>query len=141
MIGGLLIGFPGVLLAEGGCVLSGEAEFSSYVSQLSDGINKKTEYLSSQGDADTPEYAFKRGAIGVRAADLFLTVQFDRSGTVTDFDVQRSSDQPVDEVLAYMLDECLVPYEEVLGALAVHIEKHVKFQISEEEMRKIKLEP
>jgi hypothetical protein len=138
MIGGLLIGFPDLLLAEDRCILTSEAEFSSYVNRLADSISKKVEYRYGQGDQDTPEDAFVRGAIGVRAVDLFMTVQFDRSGSVTDFDVQRLSARPVDEVLVHLLDECLNPYEEDLGALASHIDKQVRIQIAEEEERKAK---
>ena len=94
MIGGLLIGFPGPLLAEDRCILTGEAELSSYVDRLADGIGKKVEYNYGQGDRETPESAFVRGAIGVRATDLFMTVQFNRGGRVTDFDVQRLSARP-----------------------------------------------
>ncbi len=139
MIGGLLIGFPGLLLAEDRCILTSEAEFSSYVNRLADGVSRKVEYLYGQGDRDTPENAFVRGAIGVRAVDLFMTVQFDRSGSVTDFDVQRLSARPVDEVLVHLLDECLNSYEEDLGALAGHINKQVKAQLAEEEERKAKM--
>jgi hypothetical protein len=139
MIGGLLIGFPGLLLAEDRCILTSEAEFPSYVNRLADGITKKVEYIYGQGDRDTPENAFVRGAIGVRAVDLFLTVQFDRSGSVKDFDVQRLSARPVDEVLVHLLDECLNPYEEEFGALASHIDQQVKAQIVEEEERKAKM--
>ena len=139
MIGGLLIGFPGPLLAEDRCILTSEAELSSYVNRLADGISKNVEYLYGQGDRKTPESAFVRGAIGARAVDLFITVQFDRSGSVMDFDVQRLSAQPVDEVLVHLLDECLNPYEEDLGALASHIDKQVKAQIAEEEERKAKM--
>ena len=141
MVGGLLIGFPGLLLAEDRCILTSEVEFFSYVNRLADGIGKKAEYLYGQGDLETPEAAFVRGAIGVRAVDLFMTVQFDRSGSVTDFDVQRLSDRPVDEVLVHMLDECLNPYEEDFGPLASHIDKQVKVQLAQEEERKAKMEP
>ena len=139
MIGGLLLGLPGPLLAQESCVLAGDAELSSYVSWLADGIGKKTEINYGQGDRETPESAFVRGAIGVRAVDLFVTVQFDRSGKVTDFDVQRLSARPVDEVLVHLLDGCLEPYAEDLGSLAGHIAKQVGAQIAAEEERKEQL--
>ena len=139
LIGGLVIGFPDLLLAEDRCILTGEAELSSYVERLADGISKEAEYNYGQGDRETPENAFVRGAIGVRATDLFVTIQFNRGGRVTDFDVHRLSARPVDEVLVHLLDECLSPYEEDLGALAVHIDKQVKDQIAQEEERKAKM--
>ena len=139
MIAGLLIGFPGLLLAEDLCILTSDAEFPSYVNRLADSIGEKAEYTYGQGDRNTPESAFVRGAIGLRAMDLFMTVQFDRSGSVTDFDVQRLSTRPVDEVLVHLLDECLNPYVEDLGALASHIDKQVKAQLAKEEERKAKM--
>lgn len=139
MVGGLLIGFPGLLLAEEGCILTGDAELSSYVNQLADGIGQKAAINYGQGDRETPENAFTRGAIGVRAADVFVTVQFNRGGSVTDFDVQRLSARPVDEVLVHLLDECLAPYAEDLGVLAEPIGKQVQFQLGEEEIRKAKM--
>jgi hypothetical protein len=139
MIGGLVVGLPGLLLAEEGCILTSDAELSSYVNRLAEGIDKKAEINHGQGDGETPESAFVRGAIGVRAADLFVTVQFNRGGGVTDFDVQRLSDRPVDEVLVHLPDACLDPYAEDLGALAGHIGKQVQFQLAEEEDRKAKM--
>jgi hypothetical protein len=139
LIGGLLIGFPGLVLAEDSCVLTGETELSSYVDRLADGISKEVAYNYGQGDGETPEKAFVRGAIAVRATDLFLTVQFDRGGRVTDFDVHRQGADSVDEVLVHLLDDCLTPYEEVLGALTGHIEKQVKAQLAQEEERKAKM--
>ncbi|MDH3519204.1 MAG: hypothetical protein OEM49_02010 [Myxococcales bacterium] len=140
MIGCLLIGFPGLLRAADRCILANESAFPGYVNELADGISRKIEYRYGQGDESTPEHAFVRGAIGARAADLFVTVQFDRSGRVTDFDVQRRSDRPVDEVLVHLLDACLDPYKEDLDALASHIEAQVKFQLAEEEGRKAQME-
>ena len=134
----LLLGFPGLLLAADSCILTDEAEFSSYVNRLADSIGTKSEYLYVQGDEDTPERAFVRGAIGARSADLFMTVQFDRSGIVTDLDVQRLSNGLVSEVLVHLQDECLDPYAEDLEPLAGLIEKQVQFQIAQEEARKAK---
>ena len=137
----ILIGFPGLIQAQERCIITSAAEFPGYVSQLSDGINKKAGYLYGRGDRETPENAFVSGAIAVRSADLFVAVQFDRSGAVTDFDVQRMSDAPVDEVLVYLRDDCLESFQEDLAALAAPIEKQVKFQLEREEERKAKLAP
>jgi hypothetical protein len=139
MVGGVLIGLPGPAVAEEICVLTGDAELSNYASRLADGIGREVEINYGQGNQETPESAFVRGAIGVRAADLFVTVQFDRGGKVTDFDVQRLSDRPVDEVLVHLLDGCLEPYAEDLGSLAPHIAKQVGAQIAAEEERKEQL--
>lgn len=138
-IAGILIGFPGPLLAQARCVLTGEAELSNYVNLLVQGANEKDGILLVEGDRDTPENAFVGGAIAVRSGDLFITAQYDREGAVTDFDVQRRTGAPVDEVLVYMLDDCLDPYEEILAPLTAIIEKQRKAQIAQEEERKAKL--
>jgi hypothetical protein len=139
MIVGLLLGLPGPVLAQESCILSGDAELSSYVNRLADGIGKKAEIHYGQGDQETPEAAFVGGAIGARAADLFVTVQFNRGGKVTDFDVHRLSVRPVNEVLVHLLDECLEPYAEEFGSLAGHIAEQIGAQIAAEEERKEKL--
>jgi len=135
----ILIGFPGLIQAQERCIITSAAEFPSYVSRLADGVNKNAGYLYGRGDSETPENAFVGGALAVRSADLFVAVQYDRSGAVTDFDVQRMSDAPVDEVLVFMRDDCLESFLEDLAVLAGPIEKQVKYQIEQEEERKAKL--
>ena len=139
MLVGLLLGLAGPVLAEDACVLAGDADLSSYVNRLADGIGREAEINYGQGDRETPEAAFVGGAIGARAADLYVTVQFDRSGKVTDFDVHRLSVRPVNEVLVHLLGECLEPYAEDFGSLAAPIAEQVSAQIAAEEERKEKL--
>jgi hypothetical protein len=138
-IAGVLIGFPGPLLAQARCVLTSEAELSNYVNLLVEEAGTDDGIVLVEGDRDTPENAFTRGAIAVRSGDLFISVQFDRDGVVTDFDVQRRTGAPVDEVVVYLLDDCLDPYEEIFAPLTSLIEKQVKAQIAQEEERKAKL--
>ena len=139
MVGGLLIGLSGPVLAQESCILAAGAELSSYVNRLADGIGREAEINYGQGNRETPESAFVGGAIGVRAADLFVTVQFDRSGKVTDFDVHRLSVRPANEVLVHLLDACLEPYAEDFGLLAAPIAEQVGVQLAAEAERKEKL--
>jgi hypothetical protein len=138
---GPLLGVPGATLAVEQCILKNEAQLPGYASLMAEGLVKsqaKQQYVNA--DEDSPENAFISGAVGLHINDLFMSIQFSREGKLTDFDVHRRNNEPVDEVLVHLVDECLVPYEADLAPLSSYIDNQVAREIEAEEERKAKLE-
>jgi len=137
----LLLGVPSAMLAVEHCILVDEAELPVYASMLAEGlVEAKNTQPYVQGDEDSPENAFKSGAVGLHVDDYFMAIQFNREANLTDFDVHRRNRGPVDEVLVHLVDECLAPYEADLAPLNSYIDNQVAHEIEAEKERKAKLE-
>ena len=137
----VLLGVPGATLAVEQCILKNEANLPGYASQMAEGLVKsKAEQPYVQGDEESPENAFVSGAVGLHIDELFMAIQFNRDGKLTDFDVHRRIDGPTDEVLVHLVDECLVAYEADLVPLTSYIDNQIAIEIAAEEERKAKLE-
>lgn len=122
------------------CVTAEPAEVEGYAASFTSLVEGGSALRYAQGNDDTREKKFVRGAAMVPKDGLFLTVQFDRDGKITEFDVRRDTDQPIDPVVMSMFGTCLDPVREQLAPLDAFVTDRVAYQLGEEKDRKDKLE-